>query len=373
MEEGKTENFTGSGNSTTNSICWRIMGDFTTKRLRWCVLVAFNIAAITTSMLTIYSCNFFSYYELDVFNDAYTSTAEISYEPFEYLPKAGVGLFKYYMGDPSGKGVMMSDRMCYYYCDEYTDYQWLSSNIRETGHGNLDIWVVARYCSILAPIAGLLAFLQLLFEIAFGSRMSQYGDNVLYFWMFLKAQMFTIAAFLQLGTFLVLFAPSIMYSTSAEDQIQQFCFSATSTVQCSMDTGSMFSLASVFLYLSLASWTFFSWWCPSSNASDTKRDAEPDTDDSQPESDDSQPESDLSHSESDGSQDILFDIKFTSKDVECDTERDVKLDFDRVFERYLELDANLNNVCPVNYKNYSEEERDIHDRYETGNASEYNR
>jgi hypothetical protein len=286
--------FRRSGNSTTNStsIRRRPSGDSVK---RWCVLIL-HIAVICTSILTISSCKFFSYKEIAVYNDTNTtsittattsststsststSTSTIeeswesvaSYEPFEYLPKAGVGLFKYYMGDPSGKGAMMNDRMCFYYSDEFTDY------------GYVDTWLLARYCSILAPIAGLLALFQTLLEIICGYNiMSQCGGNG----KFLKTQLLLIATFLQVGTFSVLFATPIMYSTSAEDQKQQFCFSTTSKVRCKMDSGSVFSLISLVIYVVLAFLSFFARWYPSTNGwdtsttkDDTKGDIERDTD-----------------------------------------------------------------------------------------------
>jgi len=226
---------------------------------RYYVLVL-AVAAITSSVLVIFSCKFFSYTEIeevvdngfeeDVINSSNNNEpAEpvISFEPFEYLSEAGVGLFKYYMGDPSGKGVMMRDAMCFSYCDEYTDYQWLSSNNKETGHGNVDIWLVARFCSILAPIVGFLALIQLLLELICGYRLLTRGK-------FIKTILFFIAAFLQFGTFAVMFASPIMNSTSSKDQQQQFCFSAaaTSTVECRIDTGAMFSLGSAIVYVILA-------------------------------------------------------------------------------------------------------------------------
>eukprot|EP00535_Pseudo-nitzschia_heimii_P006760 CAMPEP_0197185244 /NCGR_PEP_ID=MMETSP1423-20130617/11511_1 /TAXON_ID=476441 /ORGANISM="Pseudo-nitzschia heimii, Strain UNC1101" /LENGTH=271 /DNA_ID=CAMNT_0042636257 /DNA_START=280 /DNA_END=1095 /DNA_ORIENTATION=+ len=178
------------------------------------------------------------------------------------------------MGDARGKSAMVNDQKCFYYCDEYTDYQWLSSNTKESGHGVFDIWLLARYCSILAPIVGMLAVLQSVLEISCEHRTNRCGIG-----KFIKTQLLLIATFLQLATFLVLFAPPIMYSTSAEDQKQQFCFSATSTVYCKMDTGSIFSMASALMYLLLA----FQSFClqqPYSFICDIKNDIAGETDES---------------------------------------------------------------------------------------------
>ncbi len=256
------------GFSTTKSQCRRPNRDSVK---RWFLIVV-NIVAISASVLALYSCKFFSYKELDVFNDEYTSEADLSYEPFEYLPRAGVGLFSYYMGDPTGKGVVMNDQMCFSYSDEFTDYQWLSSNNKETG--GVDKWVLARYCSILAPIFGLLAFLQIVVETISGSRMMYCGNGII-----LKTQLLLCAAFFQIGTFSVVLAPPIMYSTSVEDQQQQFCFSEASNVRCKMDTGSMFSLASTIIYLILAHTCFYT-RRPSIQTNDAKSAIERDTDDS---------------------------------------------------------------------------------------------
>lgn len=257
-----------SGFSTTKIKCRRPNRDSVK---RW-FLIVINIVAISASVLTIHSCKFFSYKELDVFNDEYTSEADLSYEPFEYLPRAGVGLFSYYIGDPTGKGVLMNDQMCFSYSDELTDYQSLSSNTKEIG--GVDKWVLARYCSILAPIFGLLAFLQIVIETGSGYRIPYCGNGII-----LKTQLFLCAVFFQIGTFSVVLAPPIMYSTSVEDQQQQFCFSEASNVRCKMDTGSMFSLASTIIYLILAHTSFYT-RRPSIKTSDAKSGIERDTDES---------------------------------------------------------------------------------------------
>ena len=236
--------------------------------IQWFLVLILYVAAVTTSVLTVYSCNFFTYRKRDddALNDnsAYAaSTAELTYEPFEYLPEAGVGLFSYYMGgDAYGKSVMVNDRNCFYYCDEeYTDYQWLSSNTKGSGSGNIDVWLLARYCSILAPIFGTVAFLQSVVEITGccccrSNRiiLSQRWQSCGRIW---KSLFLSMAILFQLGTFLILYAPPVMYSTSSDDQRQQFCFSSTSNVHCRMDAGSAYSLASVLLYLFLAALSFF--------------------------------------------------------------------------------------------------------------------
>lgn len=235
-------------NSTTTNSHSRCSGE-TVKR---CFLVLLIIIAILSSVWSILSCKFFSYREIDVFNDSYPTRQSIepviSYEPFEYLPKAGVGLFAYYMGDPSAKIVItVTDPMCFTYCDEETDYQWLSSNTQSSSI--VDIWVLARYCSILAPAFGLMALIMIVVEFF---RKFQRGYTLI------ETQLFLIAALFQIGTFSVVSAPPIMYSTSEFYQEQQFCFSDSSNVTCKMDTGSWFSLASVVLYLSLAVLSFCS-------------------------------------------------------------------------------------------------------------------
>eukprot|EP00532_Pseudo-nitzschia_australis_P001677 CAMPEP_0168180356 /NCGR_PEP_ID=MMETSP0139_2-20121125/10472_1 /TAXON_ID=44445 /ORGANISM="Pseudo-nitzschia australis, Strain 10249 10 AB" /LENGTH=155 /DNA_ID=CAMNT_0008100525 /DNA_START=105 /DNA_END=569 /DNA_ORIENTATION=+ len=124
--------------------------DPTTKQ--WFVLLLLAVAAIASSVLVIFSCKFFSYQndatevvgnKEDEVVDQRSSEPVISFNPFEFFSAAGVGLFRYYMGDPTGKGVMINDAICFSYCDEYTDYQWLSSNNNgneEIAHGNVDVW-----------------------------------------------------------------------------------------------------------------------------------------------------------------------------------------------------------------------------------------
>ncbi len=217
--------------------------------IKLCLFLAMSIAALCSSLFTIYSCSFFSYKEVDVFNDSYASNADITYEPFEYLPSAGVGLFSYYMGDPTGKGVMTNDQMCFYYGDDFADYQWFSSN--NEGTWIVDKWVLARICSIMAPIFAVLALFQAVAENMLKCKISYCGDG-----KYLKTQLLLIAAFFQIGTFMVILAPPIMSSSSEEDQKQQFCFSETSNLDCKMDTGSIFSLSSVVIYIVLAQASF---------------------------------------------------------------------------------------------------------------------
>lgn len=224
-----------------------------------CFLVGMNIAALCSSLFTIYSCNFFSYKEAGVFNNSYASNADITYEPFEYLPTAGVGLFSYFMGDPTGKAIMANNQMCFYYCDDFTEYKWLSSN--NDGTGIVDKWVLARICSIMAPIFGFLALLQVMIEKILKYKISSCGDGV-----YIKTQVLLIAAFFQIGTFIVILAPPIMSSSSEEDQKQQFCFSETSNVQCKMDAGSYFSLSSTIIYMVLAQAYFFTQCYPEAEA-----------------------------------------------------------------------------------------------------------
>lgn len=80
------------------------------------------MAAIVSSVPSIYSCNFFSYTDITVsttdtsgtedgftislYNVNYDGDSTVidlgyQYSPFEFLNKTGVGLFAYYMGDPS--------------------------------------------------------------------------------------------------------------------------------------------------------------------------------------------------------------------------------------------------------------------------------
>mmetsp|Transcript_4914 Transcript_4914/g.10868 ORF Transcript_4914/g.10868 Transcript_4914/m.10868 type:complete len:357 (+) Transcript_4914:172-1242(+) len=245
--------------------------DPTTKQ--WFVLLLLAVAAIASSVLVIFSCKFFSYQndatevvgnKEDEVVDQRSSEPVISFNPFEFFSAAGVGLFRYYMGDPTGKGVMINDAICFSYCDEYTDYQWLSSNNNgneEIAHGNVDVWLVARYCSILAPSFGLLASLihiqLLLSKTMRGSVLLLFNCNntnnrTYRGGRLLEAFLFLMAAVLQFGTFSVMFASPIMYSTSSEDQQQRFCFSATSKVRCRIDTGAIFSLGSAVVYLLLA-------------------------------------------------------------------------------------------------------------------------
>ena len=169
------------------------------------VLLAFG--SITLSVLTIYSCNFFSYRDITSTTDGFTEAlnsnnnnnfeennlSEYMYSPFEYLNEAGVGLFAYYMGNPSsissssvegGIGGTSSsskfykqDPMCFLYCDELNDFKWFFNNYNyyntndnveddvkdeSSTSRRIDLWILARYCSIFAPCIAILGIIQLL-------------------------------------------------------------------------------------------------------------------------------------------------------------------------------------------------------------------
>jgi hypothetical protein len=107
-------------------------------------------AAIAFSIVVVYSCAFFSYRSLD------GQPWESLMPPFDSLASASVGLFSYSVTVPS-KGIELSfltEGGCVAY-----DNPW------KTGQ-NL-YWIIAQWCAVIAPAAGFLAWIQLIFEMIF--------------------------------------------------------------------------------------------------------------------------------------------------------------------------------------------------------------
>eukprot|EP00536_Pseudo-nitzschia_multiseries_P018699 jgi/Psemu1/56866/gm1.56866_g len=257
------------------------------RRWMWMWMLPVAVAAIVLSVLSMLSCAFFSYRELTAEGESPDDNEMVlrglqqpppvaaaaaaaddweeshafynyKYNPFEFFSQASVGLFRYSMGDPSGNGILREDPLCFSYCDEYSDYQWLSGTTgnpkheetiwqQDHGSGNvrIDAWLVARYCSILAPSFGLVALM------ANTAGWRRIGITV-------AVAAWSVAAILQCGTFSVMLASPVLYSSSSstsgedEDHEQRFCGGTTNGRRCSLDAGGGCSLVSALAYALLA-------------------------------------------------------------------------------------------------------------------------
>mmetsp|Transcript_63546 Transcript_63546/g.71162 ORF Transcript_63546/g.71162 Transcript_63546/m.71162 type:complete len:487 (-) Transcript_63546:394-1854(-) len=239
------------------------------------------LAAIASSVLSIFSCNFFSYTDSVVATDGvdgFTSALEndtnmnevdlgYQYTPFEFMNEAGVGLFAYYMGDPSEEGSILykQEPMCFLYCDELHDFYWFSNNYNP---GNkrlltrkIDLWIVARYCSIIAPSVALWGLLQLIaVENWFcGCRLNIVTHTATVTSSLVLFVTFLSASLIQFGTFSIMLASPNLSSPSQSDGTtyqDSFCFSTTTTSSnkylCRIDTGGFYALGSGLVYLVLA-------------------------------------------------------------------------------------------------------------------------
>eukprot|EP00536_Pseudo-nitzschia_multiseries_P007351 jgi/Psemu1/17802/gm1.17802_g len=187
------------------------------------------------------------------------------YSPFEDLSEATVGLFSYSLGEQN------DNNMCFRYYDESTGYNLFRSNT--TMDNSIDYWIVARYCSIFAPIASFLAVIQLVLEIMFcgssdnGDLNADDNDQKKQGWEKFRKMTFTLwfvtAGLLQCGTFVVMFASPVL-SASRKEQ-DGFCLSG-STIRCNMDTGAWLSLGSAIAYLIVASYSTKLWiFLPTAN------------------------------------------------------------------------------------------------------------
>lgn len=163
---------------------------------------------MVSSVFAIYSCEFFSYRTLD------GELWEGFEEPFDELRTASVGLFSY--------SETTTDKFSFFgkQCLEYVN--WMSA-------GQSTMFQVAQWCSIFAPVAAFIAWIQILCE-SFLCRLR--GS---YFWI---TMFFIFAAVLQACTFLI-FADT------------DFCFEATSQNKCSIKTGAWYSFGSTMAYLIL--------------------------------------------------------------------------------------------------------------------------
>jgi hypothetical protein len=167
-------------------------------------------AAIVSSVFAIYSCQFFSYRTLD------GQPWEGFEPPFDKLTSASVGLFSYSELTSDDENILFGDQ-----CIQYEDWS-------EAGHNSH--FYIGQWCSMFAPAAGFLAWVQLFMEI-FCCRLR--GSFLL------VSIFFLIASALQACTFLI-FADA------------EFCFKAESQNQCQLKTGAWYSVGSTAAYLILA-------------------------------------------------------------------------------------------------------------------------
>jgi hypothetical protein len=119
-------------------------------RVKRIYILLLAIAAVVFSVMVVFSCEFFSYRSLN------GEPWEGLVPPFDSLAGASVGLFSYSetIVEESIQSTFMTDGSCI----EYEDPLDVGQN---------DLWRVAQYCSMVAPVAGFLAFAQLILEMIF--------------------------------------------------------------------------------------------------------------------------------------------------------------------------------------------------------------
>lgn len=133
-----------------------------------------STTAIGGSLLTAFSCQFFSYRTIDgSLWDGFES-------PFFELPTASVGLFSYSQLTTSNEQAIFGDS-----CLQYPDWQSAGQNA---------VFQVAQWSCIFAPIVALLAWVQVLFEMI----CCRFCGGFL-----IISALFLLAAALQAGTFLL--------------------------------------------------------------------------------------------------------------------------------------------------------------------------
>jgi len=113
-------------------------------------ILLLSFAAIAFSIMVVFSCEFFSYRTLD------GQPWEGLVSPFDSLTSASVGLFSFSATSNATDAIQLS--ILNGECVEY-------ENPWETGQSHF--WIVAQWCSIAAPVAGFLAWAQLILEMIF--------------------------------------------------------------------------------------------------------------------------------------------------------------------------------------------------------------
>jgi hypothetical protein len=116
----------------------------TIKKHRLYVLTL-GACAIVSSVFAVYSCQFFSYRTVD------GQLWEGFEPPWDELTEASVGLFSFSELTTSKGNVLFGDQ-----CVVYDDWS-------EAGHNRL--FYIAQWCSMFAPVAGILAWIQIVLEI----------------------------------------------------------------------------------------------------------------------------------------------------------------------------------------------------------------
>ena len=127
-------------------------------------LLLLATAAIISSLLLIFSCQFFSYRSVD------GEIWEGFDTPFDELSTASVGLFRYSETTTSNENVFLGDQCLTY------------PTLEDAGHNVY--FFVAQWCSIAAPIVAFLAYLMLLLEMVY-CRLS--GSFCLFSFLFFAA------------------------------------------------------------------------------------------------------------------------------------------------------------------------------------------
>ena len=139
VDNGSTAGITQEGVISSSPYTWSDVIK------RGCI-VTLALAGITLSILTVYSCQFFSYGSID--GEPWGGLTA----PFDTLAEASVGLLSY-SEQIESTSVFTRDS-----CVDYENLFHMGMN---------DMWTVAQYCAIAAPVAGFVALAQLLSEMCY--------------------------------------------------------------------------------------------------------------------------------------------------------------------------------------------------------------
>ena len=194
------------------------------------ILPVLNFAAIACSLFAIFSCSFLSYKPLgdDSFLVEVVNTIGgwLGREPIDD-PAFGVGLFTY---EPS----LGNSSLCANFnIGNFSDFQ----NEMTQEPNPLGFYLVARYCSLVAPAFGILAFLISLFGLCCSLQM--WCNKIMSFF-------YVVATLSQMGTFSAIFRASDVYDNGIVS-----CFSNKGDFTCEMGQGAWLSVASSILYFIL--------------------------------------------------------------------------------------------------------------------------